>query len=99
MSGPKWEPHDERRSLSQRAARLNLSAVQSHQLLHEGEPDSRAFKVAAAGAFNTMESLEQAPHFGVRHTDAGILDLQKRVTAVRSQPHADRAVERELECI
>ena len=73
------------------------AAVQPHQLLHQGQPDTAALVGSRSGGLDAVEPLEQPRHLRGRHPDAGVGDGDHGVGVLTCDPHGDGAVEGELQ--
>jgi hypothetical protein len=77
--------------------RLDLAAVELHQLLDQRQSDPRTLVGARPHALDAVEALEEARHLLGRHAGAGVLHLQRDTAAGRLQRDLDATVEGELE--
>ena len=89
----------EGRALAFLALGLDRSAVQPHQLPHQGETDAGAFERAASLPLDPVEPLEQPWQFGPRNSDAAVADDEQGEPAIGRTLELDRdsALEGEFE--
>lgn len=68
----------ERRTATLLAGYNNRPAMKLYQLLHQGEPDARAFEASPLHPVNPVEAVEQLRKFVGRDADTGVAHRQNR---------------------
>src|SRR5262249_15179239 len=68
-------------AFADKAFHPNGSPVQFYQFLHEGKSDSTSLMCAAAGAFDSMETVEHPCQFFPRNAHTGVSNLKFRVSS------------------
>ena len=66
----------------------DLAVMQRHEFAHQGQPDTRPFKAAAARPFHTMEAIEQLVDLEGRNANAGVAHRQSGRAIQFAQRHA-----------
>src|SRR5262249_13931266 len=79
------------------ALRLNGSAMQFHQLLHQRQPDAGAFVAAPPTAFNALQAFKQTRPLSRGYSHAGVFNAEFRTAVCFLQPGGYFPRMRELE--
>ena len=97
MRRPRANRHRERRAAVFLALDRHAAAMETGQLLHQGQANARAFVRAGTSVLDAVEAFEHAGKVGLRNADAGIADTQLDKVAGRSEFDVDLALKCELE--